>query len=98
MIKFGTDGWRAIIAEDFTFENVKIMAQATADYYNHLKKHNRAVIGFDRRFLSPDFARAVAAVFAGNGIKVVLSEKDCPTPVVSFECRYSRYDFGISLK
>jgi len=97
MIKFGTDGWRAIIAEDFTFDNLKVMAQATADYYNSLKKNNKAVIGFDRRFLSPDFAKTVASVFAANGIKVTLSDKDCPTPTVSFECRYSKYDFGIMI-
>jgi len=97
MIKFGTDGWRAIIAEDFTFANLKILAQATADYYNSLKKHNKAVIGFDRRFLSQDFAQTVACVFAANGIKVVLSAADCPTPAVSFECRYTGYDFGIMI-
>jgi len=96
-IKFGTDGWRAVIAQDYTFDNLKIMAQATADYYNSLKKRNKAVIGFDRRFLSQDFARTVACVFAANGIKVVLAEKDCPTPVVSFECRYTGYDFGIMI-
>jgi len=97
MIKFGTDGWRAIIAEDFTFANLKILAQATADHYNSLKKHNKAVIGFDRRFLSQDFAKAVACVFAANEIKVVLSATDCPTPTVSFECRYTGYDFGIMI-
>jgi alpha-D-glucose phosphate-specific phosphoglucomutase len=97
MIKFGTDGWRAIIAQDFTFENVKILAQATADYYNSLKKNNKAIIGFDRRFLSQDFAQAVTSVFVANNIKVTMSQKDCPTPVVSFECRYTGYDFGIMI-
>jgi alpha-D-glucose phosphate-specific phosphoglucomutase len=97
MIKFGTDGWRAIIAEDFTFENVKIMAQAVADYYNKQKKHNRVVIGYDRRFLSQDFAQTTACVLAANGIKVVLSDRDIPTPTVSFECRYTGYDFGVMI-
>lgn len=97
MIRFGTDGWRAIIAEDFTFDNVKIMAQATADYYNSLKKNNHAVIGFDRRFMSPDFARTASQVFAANAIKVTLAQADCPTPTVSFECLYSKYDFGIMI-
>src|ERR1035437_10391813 len=84
-IKFGTDGWRAIIAEDFTFDNVRICAQATADY---LKQHNIAdkgfTIGYDTRFASEDFAAASAEVLAANGIKVQLTSKATPTPVVSY--------------
>ena len=60
-IKFGTDGWRAIIAEDFTFENVRICAQGTADLINASNQPARGiVIGYDTRFLSEEFARAVA--------------------------------------
>ena len=68
MIKFGTDGWRAIIAEDFTFENVRIVSQAIADYlkYNQKTKIKRVVIGYDRRFLSKEFARTVGCVLAAN--------------------------------
>lgn len=97
MIKFGTDGWRAIIADDFTFENLKMVAQATADYFNKKKKKNKAVIGYDRRFLSEDFAKTVAQVFAANAIVTTLSSCDVPTPVVSFECRFKGYDFGIMI-
>ena len=84
-IKFGTDGWRGIIAEDFTFHNLRICAQAVADYLkqNGLDKQS-LVIGYDTRFASEDFAAAAAEVIAGNGIKVHLCLKPAPTPVVSF--------------
>ncbi len=84
-IKFGTDGWRGIIAEDFTFDNVRICAQGVADYLHKsgLAKHG-LVIGYDTRFASRDFASAAAEVIAGNGIKVFLSHKAEPTPVVSY--------------
>ena len=84
-IKFGTDGWRGIIAEDFTFDNVRLCAQAFAEY---LKESGQAekglVIGYDTRFASEDFARAAAEVAAGNGIHVRLSPKATPTPVISY--------------
>jgi len=84
-IKFGTDGWRGIIAEDFTFDNVRICAQAVAEYLkqNSLDKQS-LVIGYDTRFASEDFAAAAAEVIAGNNIKVHLCLKPAPTPVVSF--------------
>jgi len=84
-IKFGTDGWRGIIAEDFTFDNVRICAQAVAEYLkrNGLDKQS-LVIGYDTRFASEDFATAAAEVIAANNIKVHLCLKPAPTPVVSF--------------
>jgi len=84
-IKFGTDGWRGIIADDFTFDNVRICAQAVAEYLkqNGLDKQP-LVIGYDTRFASEDFAAAAAEVLAGNNIKVRLCLKPTPTPVVSF--------------
>jgi len=73
MIKFGTDGWRAVIAEDFTFENVKIVAQAVADYLKNIKRgQSKVVIGYDCRFLSGEFAQTVALVLAA-GAEVVSS-------------------------
>lgn len=84
MIKFGTDGWRAVIADGFTFENVRIVSQALADY---LIEHraDKVVVGYDRRFLSEKFAVAVAEVLAGNGLNIFYFTNDMPTPVVSFE-------------
>ena len=96
MIKFGTDGWRAVIAEDFTFDNVKIVTQAIADYLKAKKKRaKKIVIGYDRRFLSREFAECVACVLAANNIKVVLSVEAIPTPTISFHCLYSKYDLGV---
>ncbi len=84
-IKFGTDGWRARIAEDYTFDNVRRVTQAFADY---LKQHNQAddgtVIGYDRRFSSDHFAEAAAEVMAGNGVPVWLTTRNCATPVISY--------------
>lgn len=84
-IKFGTDGWRAQIAEDYTFDNVRRASQGFATY---LKAHNIAdqgvVIGYDQRFLSEYFAESAAEVMAGNGIKVWLTDHNTPTPVISY--------------
>ena len=84
-IRFGTDGWRALIAEDFTFENVARCAQGLS---LHLKEFGTAgqglVVGYDTRFLSPEFAETVAAVCAAQGIKVYLADKPAPTPVLSY--------------
>jgi phosphomannomutase len=88
-IKFGTDGWRARIAEDFTFANVEVITQALIDY---LRTQNSAdnlavLVGYDRRFASELFAQRTAEVFAGNGIATDLFAHDVPTPLVSFEVK-----------
>ena len=84
-IKFGTDGWRAIIAQDFTFDNVRACAQGVADYLKQANLAQRGlIIGYDTRFASEDFAAAAAEVIAGNGIKVHLCPKATPTPVISY--------------
>ncbi len=84
-IKFGTDGWRGIIAQDFTFDNVRVCAQAVADYLKQTGLASRGlIVGYDTRFASEDFAAAAAEVIAGNGIKVYLCPKATPTPVISF--------------
>jgi alpha-D-glucose phosphate-specific phosphoglucomutase len=84
-IKFGTDGWRGIIADDFTFDNVRICAQGVVDYLKQSGLAERGlVIGYDTRFASEDFAAAAAEVVAANDIKVYLCPKATPTPVTSF--------------
>jgi phosphomannomutase len=84
-IKFGTDGWRGVIAEDFTFENVRFCAQGVADYHKDTGlAHRGLVVGYDTRFASEDFAVAVAEVAAANGIKVYLCQQAAPTPIVSY--------------
>ncbi len=97
IIKFGTDGWRARIAEDFTFANVEIVTQALADY---IKTQNTAstpqvIVGYDRRFLSEHFAARTAEVLAGNGFVVDLFDQDVPTPLVSFEVKKRSLDGGV---
>lgn len=97
-IKFGTDGWRAIIAEDFTFHNVRICAQAYCNYLKEAGATSRGiVIGYDTRFASERFAAAAAEVAAGNGIKVYLCNKACPTPVVSHVIKHRKTDGGIMI-
>jgi phosphomannomutase len=84
-VKFGTDGWRGVIADDFTFENVRAAAAAIATYV--LTRENPAkgvCVGYDTRFGSPAFAAAVAEVLAGAGIPVKLADRITPTPALSF--------------
>lgn len=85
IIKFGTDGWRGRIAEDYTFDNVRRCAQGFAQYLLDLSKTaGGIVVGYDRRFGSEHFAAAVAEVLAGNGIRVHLTDGHAPTPVISY--------------
>ncbi len=88
VIKFGTDGWRGIIADDFTHENVRIAARAIAHYVLAEEDAARGVcIGWDTRFKSQAFARVVAEVLAGAGIPVQLADRVTPTPALSFAVR-----------
>jgi len=84
-IKFGTDGWRGIIAEDFTFANVRYCAQSVAEYLRAKGLDSRGmVVGYDTRFASESFAAAVAEVLAGSDIKTHLCPQATPTPIVSY--------------
>lgn len=95
-IKFGTDGWRGVIAEDFTFENARVVAQACADYFNEeFKSPRKIIVGYDTRFLSDRFAQAVSEVMAGNGIKTYLSDRPSPTPTTSFNIRLLGLNGGL---
>jgi phosphomannomutase len=97
-IKFGTDGWRAVIAEDFTFRNVERVAQATADYWKAnqpVGTQKSIIVGYDRRFLSGQFARRAAEVLAGNGFRVLLSDGDAPTPAISFAVKTRKACGGV---
>jgi phosphomannomutase len=84
-IKFGTDGWRGTIAEDYTFESVRRCAQGFASYLlSQGKKDEWVVVGHDKRFASEHFAAAVAEVLAGNDLRVYLTDGPTPTPVISY--------------
>lgn len=87
-IKFGTDGWRGIIAEDFTFANARIVAQAIARYVVRGEDARKGVIiGYDHRYAADTVAKAVAEVFSSTGTPVWLTDKPCPTPAVSLLVR-----------
>jgi phosphomannomutase len=99
-LKFGTDGWRAVIAEDYTFANVDRVTQATADYWNAHPPpgtEKKVIVGYDRRFLSDQFARRAAEVFAGNGFRVVLTSEPTPTPAVSYAVKAQRAAGGVMI-
>ena len=105
-INFGTDGWRAVISDTFTFHNLRSVTQAIADaihsgYWqqnSNLKKApdpNRIVVGFDTRFLSDRYAKDVARVLAANGYTVYLTQADAPTPALSYAVRNLQAAGGI---
>jgi alpha-D-glucose phosphate-specific phosphoglucomutase len=100
-IKFGTDGWRGIIAKDFTVEKVQIISQGISDYLKNKKnfksKNPRIVIGFDTRFLSDLFAKSAAEIFVANGIETILSESFVPAPVLSNAVVSREADLGIMI-
>jgi phosphomannomutase len=83
-IKFGTDGWRGIVADDFTFANVRRVAQGAAEYMRSLSRDPLAVVGYDCRFASEDFARTVADVLAANGVRTLIFDRPSPTQVASW--------------
>src|SRR5881227_3984054 len=83
-IKFGTDGWRGVVADDFTFGNVRRVAQATAKYMKSRSNDPLAIVGYDCRFASEDFAQAVSDVFASNGIMTLVFDRPSPTQVASW--------------
>lgn len=85
-IQFGTSGWRGILAEDFTFDNVRTVTQAIADHMRAAGLGGREVIiGYDARFMGRRFAHESARVLAAAGFRVLLCDRDTPTPVISFE-------------
>ena len=105
-IKFGTDGWRAVIAEDFTFANVARVAQAAADYWKSEVGSQKSeifgyelkvVVGYDRRFFSDCFAQITAEVLAGNHFQVILTPEPTPTPSVSFAVKNLRAAGGVMI-
>lgn len=96
-IKFGTDGWRAVISDTFTFNNLRLVAQAIADMVleGHLNGEPAVVIGYDTRFLSDRYAADVARVMAANGITSWLTRADTPTPSISFSVVHKQANAGI---
>ena len=97
-IKFGTDGWRAIIDKEFTDENVKIAVQAVADYIKeNCDKSKKVVVGYDTRRKSKEFGEDAASVFTGNGIPTILADRPSPTPSVSYAIKQRKMAGGIMI-
>ena len=103
-IHFGTDGWRAVISDSFTFDNLRIVAQAIADAVasEHWNKSpgvdvNKIVVGYDTRFLSDRFAGEVSRVLAANGFTVLLAQADSPTPAISFAVKNNNAIAGVMI-
>ena len=98
-IKFGTDGWRAVISDTFTFANLQLVAQAIADYVLDQTgtPHPEVVVGFDTRFLSDRYAAEVARVLAGNGIIAWLTRADAPTPAISYNVVHKKAAAGVMI-
>ncbi|MDI6783666.1 MAG: phosphoglucomutase/phosphomannomutase family protein, partial [bacterium] len=97
-IRFGTDGWRAIIADEFTFANVEIIAQAMADYLlSNITAERGIVVGYDYRFHSENYAHRVAEVIASNNISVYLSDTALPTPALSLAAKQRNCAGGIMI-
>ena len=106
MIKFGTSGWRGIIARDFTFDNVRLTTQAIAGYLNselrtpNSELHGRkpvVILGYDTRFLGREFSLAAAEVLAANGLEPLLCNRDTPTPVIAHTIRHRKAAGGITM-
>ncbi len=98
-IHFGTDGWRGIIADDFTFDNLRRITTATGGYVKSRPSGTQAsvLVGYDRRFLSRQFAEEVARILSTQGISVHLSASPMPTPAVSWSLVSRKADWGIMI-
>jgi alpha-D-glucose phosphate-specific phosphoglucomutase len=105
-IKFGTSGWRGIIARDFTFDGVRIATQAIADYLKAERKRRRSpihqrkpllIVGHDARFLGREFSLAAAEVLTANGLTPLLCDRDTPTPVIAHTVRSRKAVGGINM-
>jgi alpha-D-glucose phosphate-specific phosphoglucomutase len=110
MIKFGTSGWRGLIARDFTFDNVRLATQGIADYLKSeiqlaAPKHSEGgspkskvvILGYDTRFLGREFSLAAAEVLAANGLEPLLCNRDTPTPVIAHNIRHLKAIGGINM-
>jgi len=97
-IKFGTDGWRGIISDNFTFANVRRVARAIAVYYNRTSGGKTSIaVGYDTRFLSERYAAAAAEVLSANGVEVVISDRAIPTPTLSYAVKKRGLTAGVMI-
>ncbi len=99
-IKFGTSGWRGIMAQDFTFDNVRLATQGIAEYLNsksETQKSKLVILGYDTRFLGREFSLAAAEILARSGLTPLLCQRDAPTPVIAHTIRVRKALGGINM-
>jgi alpha-D-glucose phosphate-specific phosphoglucomutase len=98
-VKFGTEGWRGVIGENFTFDNVRVVTQAIADYVKSESRGRRIrmIVGYDTRFLSRDFAQESAAVLRANRITTSITDRPTPTPAISLAAKQHKLSGGIMI-
>src|SRR5436853_1991920 len=99
MIKFGTSGWRGLIARDFTFDNVRLATQAIAEYLKtgSSPSSKALILGYDTRFLGREFSLAAAEVLAASGFEPLLCNRDTPTPVIAHNIRARKALGGLNM-
>src|SRR5499425_1330990 len=95
-IKFGTSGWRGVIAEDFTFANVRLALTAIAEHVKTKSQHASILIGYDTRFYSEEFSQLAVDILQHHGIRALLCETFTPTPAVAFEIMRRKLDGAIN--
>lgn len=96
-IKFGTSGWRAVIADQFTFANVRLVSEAIARHLTSDTSDPVVVVGYDKRFASERFAREASEVLSASGVRVLLSSEAVPTPAVSFAVRDRKLSGAVNI-
>jgi phosphoglucomutase len=95
-IKFGTSGWRGLIADDFTFANVRLAVTAIADHINAKKKNATVLVGYDTRFYSEEFSQLAVEILQQNGIHTLLCETFTPTPAIAYEVTRRKLDGAVN--
>lgn len=97
MLSFGTDGWRAEIADEFTFANLRLVTRAVADYLKSTTAEPSVIVGYDNRFMGAEFAAAVAETMAACGVLAIVGDRAYPTPVVAYAVREFKADGAVML-
>src|SRR5215467_8787587 len=95
-IKFGTSGWRGLIADDFTFANVRLAVRAIAEHLTNKKKHSTVLVGYDTRFYSEEFSALAVEILQQHGIHALLCETFTPTPAIAYEIQRAKLDGAIN--
>ena len=95
-IKFGTSGWRGLIADDFTFANVRLALNAIAEHVKSKSAHPTILVGYDTRFYSEEFSQLAVDILEAHGIRALLSETFSPTPAVAYEIMRSKLDGAVN--